>query len=101
LGWQPCKWEFAARDVDSDNDDEEPELVDGVDFNVYLTRRLFDLPNRTHLDLRLIEAEDAVLLARETTAMRRLVRLAEKHHDPWYAGKSQTKRKKRQPKKQH
>ena len=40
------KWEFVARDIDSNDDDEEPELVDGVDFNVYLTRRLFDLPNR-------------------------------------------------------
>ena len=33
------KWEFVARDVDSGDDDEEPALVDGVDFNVYLTRR--------------------------------------------------------------
>ena len=44
--------ESAIRDVDSDNGNrEEPGLVDGIDFNLYLTRRLHDRPNRTQLDL--------------------------------------------------
>ena len=73
-----ARWEFAARDVDSDDDGEEPELVDGIDFNVYLTRRLHDLPNRTRLDLREVEAGAAEVLAVEVPAVRRSARLAEK-----------------------
>jgi len=36
------KWRFAERDIDSDEDGEEPEFVDGIDFNVHLTRRLHE-----------------------------------------------------------
>ena len=44
--------EFAICDVDSDNENrEEQGLMDGIDFNLYLTRRLHDRPNRTQLDL--------------------------------------------------
>jgi len=39
-------WEFCGRDEDSDLE-EEPELLDGVDFNYYLTRRLHELPKTT------------------------------------------------------
>jgi len=39
------RWEYMGRDVDSDDDGEEPEFIDGIDFNVYLTRRLHDMPH--------------------------------------------------------
>jgi hypothetical protein len=75
------RWEFAQRDVDSD--DEEPELVDGVDFNLYLTRRLFDIPNRTHLNLSEVEASaqehgERIFVVKEKVMLRRSSRLAEK-----------------------
>ena len=78
------RWELAMRDVDSDDEDgEEPEFVDGIDFNVYLTRRFHDLPNRTQLDLREVEDIDTdssvpVLFTQEKTVVRRSRRLAEK-----------------------
>jgi glutaredoxin len=42
-GLADLRWEFAEHDVDSDVEEgEEPEFVNSVDFNLYLTRRLHD-----------------------------------------------------------
>ena len=49
-----------------------------MDFNVYLTRRLFDLPNRGQQDFHLAETEGVILMAHEGVAVRRSARLAEK-----------------------
>ena len=76
--------ESAIRDVDSDNGNrEEPGLVDGIDFNLYLTRRLHDRPNRTQLDLMKWRVSRQFCLLRSSsrktkTAVRRSCRLAGK-----------------------
>jgi hypothetical protein len=69
--------------VDSDDDGEEPELIDGIDFNVYLTMTLHDLPHRTHLNLSEVEAQaeefgERILVVKEKVALQRSSRLAEK-----------------------
>jgi hypothetical protein len=73
-------WEFASRDVDSDEEDdgEDRELIDLVDYNVYLTRRLQQLTNRTHLTLSEVEGahKATVLLAPERAVLRRSRRIA-------------------------
>ena len=68
------RWEFAGRDMDSDDDGEEPELVDGIDFNVYLIRRLHNIPKHEPLDSR----EFTAILAVEANGVRRSERLAGK-----------------------
>jgi len=76
------RWEFCGRDEDSDLE-EEPELLDGVDFNYYLTRRLHEQSQTTPPDWReaasdVAIARDSVYVAREQTSLRRSRRLAEK-----------------------
>jgi hypothetical protein len=76
------RWEFCGRDEDSDLD-EEPELLDGVDYNYYLTRRLHELPKTTLPDWREAASDvaiprDSVCVVREQTTLRRSRRLAEK-----------------------
>ena len=64
----------AGRDVNSDDDGEEPELVDGIDFNVYLIRRLHNIPKHEPLD----SPEFTAILPVEANGLRRSERLAGK-----------------------
>jgi hypothetical protein len=78
------RWEFAEPNVGSDDEEgEEPEFVNSIDFNLYLIRRLHDLPNRSHLNLSEIETRatefgERIFVVREKVALRRSKRLEEK-----------------------
>jgi hypothetical protein len=77
------RWEFCGRDEDSDWD-EEPKLLDGVDYNYYLTRRLHERSNTPLPDWREAASDvaiprDAVYAVREHITLRQSRRLSEKH----------------------